>query len=272
MGGKAGGFISKKFFHPSSFRNQEKLWKAQNADEQETRKQAELEKRREEERQVESLKKQMYLAGQGKATDFLPGTSSSSAQDEDRESLSEKKKSDQKTAIEEENRRRAMLKKQAREGQKPPSHGSGAAAKLAPSRYPEDVFVLGHQAVWGSWYSMDEKRWGFACCKVIRRDDRCPLAEAEEEEAEGGLEGGLQPRGGARGHAERGGRAAGEAGADQEARGDAALIDKRLLQAAEERRSGKRKAEAELKERGKTSSYLAVLMRDPSNKAPATNE
>jgi hypothetical protein len=29
VGAKAGGFISKKFFHPSNFKNQEKLWQAQ---------------------------------------------------------------------------------------------------------------------------------------------------------------------------------------------------------------------------------------------------
>ena len=53
---EAGGFINKKFFHPSTLRNQEKLWKAQTEDEREFRKQQELQKRRDEERQASEKK------------------------------------------------------------------------------------------------------------------------------------------------------------------------------------------------------------------------
>eukprot|EP00913_Durusdinium_trenchii_P018430 g17314.t1 len=59
VGGKAGGFINKKFFHPSSLRNQERLWKAITADAVEKRKQDDLEKAREEERKVDALRKEI---------------------------------------------------------------------------------------------------------------------------------------------------------------------------------------------------------------------
>ncbi|CAL1148904.1 unnamed protein product [Cladocopium goreaui] len=76
VGGKAGGFINKKFFHPSSLRNQEKLWKAITSDAAEKRKQDDLEKAREEERKVDALRKEMYLAGQSKSAMFTAASSS----------------------------------------------------------------------------------------------------------------------------------------------------------------------------------------------------
>ncbi|KAI1794127.1 Pre-mRNA splicing Prp18-interacting factor-domain-containing protein [Ganoderma leucocontextum] len=32
------------------------------------------------------------------------------------------------------------------------------------SKYPEDVFVNNHTAVWGSWYDLASGTWGYACC------------------------------------------------------------------------------------------------------------
>lgn len=174
VGGKAGGFISKKFFHPSSFRNQEKLWKAQTSDERERRKQLELERRRDEERQVEALRKQMYLAGQGKASDFMP----SASQDDAPEESSLGKRSEQKSSVDEEKRRRGLLKQQQHE------QPGSASVRLSASRYPEDVFVLGHCAVWGSWYLSHKQQWGYACCKTVGRDVTCPLLRDQSAEGE----------------------------------------------------------------------------------------
>merc|ERR1711974_236480 len=107
VGGKAAGFINKKFFHPSSLRNQEKLWKAQTADAEERRKQSDLEKRREEERQVEDLRKQMYLAGQAQSGDFLSlGSSTSSSKQKGGWTK------DQELALEEQKKRIAQLKQE----------------------------------------------------------------------------------------------------------------------------------------------------------------
>ena len=108
VGGKAGGFINKKFFHPSTLRNQEKLWKAQTEEEREARKQQELQKRRDEERQVEELRKQMYLSGQGKSTDFLSTAAEASAATSH---LNNNEKAELKQAIAEQQKRRAKLKR-----------------------------------------------------------------------------------------------------------------------------------------------------------------
>ncbi|KAI0785662.1 pre-mRNA-splicing factor SLU7 [Abortiporus biennis] len=32
------------------------------------------------------------------------------------------------------------------------------------SKYPEDVYINNHTAVWGSWYDPSSGEWGFACC------------------------------------------------------------------------------------------------------------
>ncbi|KAI0683581.1 Pre-mRNA splicing Prp18-interacting factor-domain-containing protein [Cytidiella melzeri] len=40
----------------------------------------------------------------------------------------------------------------------------GKERAKARSKYPEDVFVNNHTAVWGSWYDPSSGQWGFACC------------------------------------------------------------------------------------------------------------
>jgi len=206
VGGKAAGFINKKFFHPSSLRNQEKLWLAQSADEIERRKQDQMDKRREEERQVEELRKQMYLAGQAtKGTDML----FSSAVKGSSQHLTK----DQRLAFEEQQRRKSLLKQEhaMREGRdaiegddvdegcelldntmQQNLSEAELFASLARSGYREDVHVKGHTSVWGSWYEREDERWGFGCCKTLDRNKRCPLApEEDEEEIKGAKKEGL---------------------------------------------------------------------------------
>ena len=47
----------------------------------------------------------------------------------------------------------------------------GAPRRAARSRYPEDVLVNNHTAVWGSWWS--DFRWGYACCHSLVRKSYC---------------------------------------------------------------------------------------------------
>mmetsp|Transcript_82984 Transcript_82984/g.238497 ORF Transcript_82984/g.238497 Transcript_82984/m.238497 type:complete len:289 (+) Transcript_82984:78-944(+) len=239
VGGKAAGFINKKFFHPSSLANQEKLWKAQTAAATEARKQGQMEKQREEEMQVEALKKQMYLQGQGKNTsDFMKTASIAVAE----EPLTGTQKHEQFLSHQEFKRRKSILKQEQAtlkkleadtqgggggdaegdEGDAPdPAAASSAASSEGPGRilaksvYKEDIYPNGHESVWGSWFSMDEKRWGFSCCKEMQRKLRCPLAPALPEEPEkqqnGGAEGDEPKAKRRRGRGGKKGGAAGEA-------------------------------------------------------------
>ncbi|KAK1442619.1 step II splicing factor slu7 [Babesia gibsoni] len=44
---------------------------------------------------------------------------------------------------------------------------------MMSSKYEEDIFTLGHSAVWGSYYDRDNSRWGYKCCKCTTRDMKC---------------------------------------------------------------------------------------------------
>ncbi|KAF9244980.1 Pre-mRNA splicing Prp18-interacting factor-domain-containing protein [Melanogaster broomeanus] len=40
----------------------------------------------------------------------------------------------------------------------------GKERAKARSKYPEDVYINNHTAVWGSWYDLSTGAWGYACC------------------------------------------------------------------------------------------------------------
>ncbi|KAI0645706.1 pre-mRNA-splicing factor SLU7 [Trametes meyenii] len=40
----------------------------------------------------------------------------------------------------------------------------GKERATVKSKYPEDVFMNNHTAVWGSWYDVTTSQWGYACC------------------------------------------------------------------------------------------------------------
>lgn len=269
VGGKAGGFINKKFFHPSSIRNQEKLWKAQTADEVDRRKQAELEKRREEERAVEGLRKQLYLAGQGKASDLF--SSASQADPTENLLLTGGEKHEKRLAMEEEKRRKTQLKRDrtALEAEGDDLQTIDKKRSLAKSRYQEDVLVNGHHEVWGSWYSTDEKRWGFSCCKALGSEIACPLAPLEKATPQGDESDvsatGVEAETAKPGHASEQGTAQPPAAKKSEA----SLMDPRMFEAAERRKETKRlederkKAAKEAKE--SKSAYLNDLLNNPTD-------
>jgi len=44
---------------------------------------------------------------------------------------------------------------------------------LAKSKYQEDLHILGHTQVWGSWYITDKHKWGFGCCQCTDKSQEC---------------------------------------------------------------------------------------------------
>jgi len=282
VGGKAGGFINKKFFHPSSIQNQEKLWKAQTADERERKKQNEMEKRREEERHVEEMRKQLYLAGQGKASDMFIRSDQNKVKE-----IAGSEDKDQMSAIREEKRRKAMIKvaaaAAARAAEEHSDDDDAPAAQpgeriLVKSRYPEDKYVLGHSTIWGSWFSLEDKRWGFGCCKGTDHGTACP--HAPEETPEEATKQEEKPKGKRKRQGEeqedtaqpqevgglQGASASKKARAAEE---DEPLMDMRMVEAAA-RRKQKKAEEEKVKEEAKRSaqsSYLNDLLHNPGASA-----
>lgn len=47
----------------------------------------------------------------------------------------------------------------------------GAPKVIAKSKYPEDVLINNHTAVWGSWWS--NFKWGYACCHSMIKNSYC---------------------------------------------------------------------------------------------------
>ncbi|TFY53069.1 hypothetical protein EVJ58_g9656 [Rhodofomes roseus] len=60
----------------------------------------------------------------------------------------------------------------------------GKERATVKSKYPEDVFVNNHTAVWGSWYDAASGVWGYACCHSIIHLSYCTgLAGIEAAQA-----------------------------------------------------------------------------------------
>eukprot|EP00922_Rhytidocystis_sp_ex-Travisia-forbesii_P019894 GHVS01029368.1.p1 GENE.GHVS01029368.1~~GHVS01029368.1.p1 ORF type:complete len:320 (+),score=78.87 GHVS01029368.1:95-1054(+) len=58
--------------------------------------------------------------------------------------------------------------------------GIDGQRKMAKSKYEEDVLVLDHTSVWGSWYDANSERWGYMCCKSTDRHNHCTPSHAQE--------------------------------------------------------------------------------------------
>ena len=165
VGHKAGGFISKKFFHPSNFKNQEKLWQAIEAKKEQEKRQEELMKKREEERRIEQLKQEMY--GGANSSEFTQALSSN------RPGLIVHKPTadiglshEKKHAVSETRKRLEKVNKDERSASSP-------MRISVSSRYPEDVLERGHSEIWGSYFDLNSQSWGYACCRSLERDVEC---------------------------------------------------------------------------------------------------
>ena len=172
VGHKAGGFISKKFFHPSNFKNQEKLWQAVEAKKEEEKRQAELMKKRDEERRIEQLKSDMYSG-----PDYKSASGSTSASGGLFTNMSKTVAKDvtalnpqERNAISQTKRRLDMLQAEEKSG----SRKSDVRISVK-SRFEEDVHEYGHSSVWGSYFDMKSKRWGYSCCQSIEKGVKCTL-------------------------------------------------------------------------------------------------
>lgn len=54
--------------------------------------------------------------------------------------------------------------------------------------WKENVYILDHTCIWGSFYKAEDKSWGFACCQSTDKNSPCPVAAearaANEEKVE----------------------------------------------------------------------------------------
>ena len=57
-------------------------------------------------------------------------------------------------------------------------HKDGRVKKGAPelvpkTKYQEDVYILNHTSVWGSWFNIKTMTWGYACCHQQTKNSVC---------------------------------------------------------------------------------------------------
>jgi len=171
VGSKAGGFIAKKFFHPSSISNQRKVWQNMEKAKEKDKIEEERQRRREEERQVEELRREMQIRGQSKKENdvFKRTAQIKTATGVEAEAQLQQKK--RVLALK-------RLDEEAASGSTSAPHR--AVASSIPSRYKEDVLPRGHTEIWGSYYDPETQKWGYKCCQSKEKNIQCPLADPEE--------------------------------------------------------------------------------------------
>ena len=153
VGHKAGGFIAKKFFHPTNLENQEKLWLAKEGKRLEELKQKELLTQREEEKRLELLRDEIFHnTGQVQSNqDFASRVADCKLSIEERQAVDEMKR-----RLNEINQNK-----------------STDVRINVLSKFPEDVLEFGHSHVWGSWFDKEKQLWGYACCQLLDRTQHC---------------------------------------------------------------------------------------------------
>lgn len=185
MGSKAGGFIAKKFFHPSSISNQQKVWQAEEREKEKEKAQAELQRQRDEEAAVMELRKQMVM-NSGKVEDVLfhrPGASDKSKyMSPEEQRMAEEVAKRKKMMKKEEDAKAAASAAAVCEDRKEGEEVQVGRSLTTKSKYKEDVSEHGHTGVWGSYFEAEEKKWGYSCCKGQVRGERCPLAKEDAEQ------------------------------------------------------------------------------------------
>jgi hypothetical protein len=166
VGHKAAGFISKKFFHPSNYKNQEKLWAAIEAKKEQEKRQEELLQKRQEEQRVEALVKEMEPTERTKRTlieermkDAPPTANHAFVQEEQ--------------ARYETRKRLALL----RSSDNDPECRTKSRKQLVSSRFQEDLHENGHKEIWGSFFDTQSRLWGYACCQCLERNVGCPTSD-----------------------------------------------------------------------------------------------
>ncbi|EAK90587.1 hypothetical protein [Cryptosporidium parvum Iowa II] len=141
---KASVFLNHKHFHPGNSKNREKVWLAEEKLKEEERKQEELLKKRKKEWEIEELRRDLRQSNK-KVKNQL------------------KVQSEVEEVIDKSKQLHDVLVDKAR------ANKSWVKSEL----YEEDVFLGNHSSVWGSYYDPNVKKWGFKCCKNLKRSSVC---------------------------------------------------------------------------------------------------
>ncbi|KAH8582710.1 step ii splicing factor [Cryptosporidium sp. chipmunk genotype I] len=141
---KASVFLNHKHFHPGNSKNREKVWLAEEKLKEEERKQEELLKKRKKEWEIEELRRDLResykkVKGELKAQPEV-------------DEVVDKNKQLHDVLVDKTRLSKSWVKSDL---------------------YEEDVFLGNHSSVWGSYYDPNTRKWGFKCCKSLKRSSVC---------------------------------------------------------------------------------------------------
>lgn len=102
----------------------------------------------------------------------------------------EKAKTAEKRALEEKYGKQDHVRERPKEytsvvrAKKAPVVRAKNAQGVAVSKYEEDAFPGNHTAVWGSWWSKEEGKWGYGCCHCVVKNGYCVGEKGKKVRAE----------------------------------------------------------------------------------------
>ncbi|SCP05292.1 step II splicing factor, putative [Plasmodium ovale] len=153
IGNKSASFINHKHFHPGNVKNLERVWLAEEKERKRKEEEEKYLKKREEQYKLYTLKKQLRKNEEEDNKDALRNI----MYDVNKEGKRETKHNINIPTI-------TLEKKE----------NSSPNFKLyIKSKYNEDIFVKNHKSVYGSYYDVNEKKWGYKCCKSIDKNSTC---------------------------------------------------------------------------------------------------
>lgn len=162
IGAKSAAFINHKPFHPGNLQNLEKVWTAEENHKRELKKQEEFLERRNQEQQIEELRRALRREEGVGQSDIAKHTFLGAAGSQGATAASARKLQ----------RRKATISRGADQSRNTPcSGGSGGVCSLL---YIENQLEAGHSAIWGSFYDRESNKWGYACCQLVKRGQLCP--------------------------------------------------------------------------------------------------
>eukprot|EP00920_Eleutheroschizon_duboscqi_P003403 GHVT01007925.1.p1 GENE.GHVT01007925.1~~GHVT01007925.1.p1 ORF type:complete len:224 (+),score=43.15 GHVT01007925.1:152-823(+) len=166
IGQKSAAFINHKPFHPGNIQNQEKIWKAEEKQRQDLKKQKEMLARREEEVKILQLRQALRRVERREQPDNLSVSLESGASARKRE-------------------RSSGFSLASPTPTSPGATGEEGRSWVRSSLHKEDVLVNGHSTVYGSHYDPSTGQWGYKCCGLSGKGKGCPAAPDAPAEAAG---------------------------------------------------------------------------------------
>ncbi|EKX74342.1 conserved hypothetical protein [Theileria equi strain WA] len=166
IGNKSAAFINHKHFHPGNYKNLEKVWLAEEKHKAEIKRLKEMKEKREEEIKISKIKRQLREQEELRKMEMI------TEEKNKRYAVTSSRLADNDTCG------LILPESTDKEGKK---KQNSTHKLIIQSQYREDCFKYGHTSVFGSYYDVETKAWGYHCCKVTLKTARCTKPKANAD-------------------------------------------------------------------------------------------